>query len=70
MTEKDYQLYGTKILNLKTKEIGLFYFTSSFKGELKSSIEGECFFAYLKDINKDNYSLDFDIILNLYKDYL
>ena len=54
----------------QTKEIGLFYFTSSFKGELKSSIEGECFFAYLKDINKDNYSLDFDIILNLYKDYL
>ena len=27
-------------------------------------------YAYLKDINKDNYSLDFDIILNLYKDYL
>ena len=54
----------------QTKEIGLFYFTSSFKGELKSSIEGECFFAYLKDISKDNYSLDFDIILNLYKDYL
>ena len=23
MTEKDYQLYGTRILNLKTKEIGL-----------------------------------------------
>lgn len=23
MTEKDYQLYGTKILNLKTEEIGL-----------------------------------------------
>ena len=23
MTEKDYQFYGTKILNLKTKEIGL-----------------------------------------------
>ena len=23
MTEKDYQLYGTKILNIKTKEIGL-----------------------------------------------
>ncbi len=23
MTKKDYQLYGTKILNLKTKEIGL-----------------------------------------------
>ena len=23
MIEKDYQLYGTKILNLKTKEIGL-----------------------------------------------
>lgn len=23
MTEKDYLLYGTKILNLKTKEIGL-----------------------------------------------
>ena len=23
MLEKDYQLYGTKILNLKTKEIGL-----------------------------------------------
>ena len=23
MTEKDYQLYGTKILNLRTKEIGL-----------------------------------------------
>ena len=23
MTEKDYQLFGTKILNLKTKEIGL-----------------------------------------------
>ena len=23
MTEKDYQLYGTKILNPKTKEVGL-----------------------------------------------
>ena len=23
MTEKDYQLYGTKILNIKTKEVGL-----------------------------------------------
>ena len=23
MTEKDYQLFGTKILNLKTKEVGL-----------------------------------------------
>ena len=23
MTEKDYQLYGTKVLNLKTQEIGL-----------------------------------------------
>ena len=23
MIEKDYQLYGTKILNLKTKEVGL-----------------------------------------------
>ena len=23
MTEKDYQLYGTKILNQKTKEVGL-----------------------------------------------
>lgn len=23
MTEKDYQLYGTKILNLKTKQVGL-----------------------------------------------
>ena len=23
MTEKDYQLFGTKILNLKTQEIGL-----------------------------------------------
>ena len=23
MLEKDYQLYGTKILNLKTKEVGL-----------------------------------------------
>ena len=23
MTEKDYQLYGPKILNLKTKEVGL-----------------------------------------------
>ena len=25
MTEKDYQLYGTKILNLRTKEIGLLF---------------------------------------------
>ena len=23
MTEKDYQLFGTRILNLKTKEVGL-----------------------------------------------
>ena len=23
MTEKDYQLYGTKVFNLKTQEIGL-----------------------------------------------
>lgn len=53
-----------------TKEIGLFYFTSSFEGNIKSSNEGECFFAYLNDIKKEDYSLDFDIILNIYKDYL
>ena len=27
MTEKDYTLFGTKILNLKTKEIGLVIYT-------------------------------------------
>ena len=27
MVEKDYHLYGTKILNLKTQEIGLLIYT-------------------------------------------
>ena len=38
MVEKDYKLYGTKILNLKTQEIGLLIVYGKTSSSIKQSI--------------------------------
>lgn len=49
------------------RELSFLYETDEFEGDLKSSFEGEVFFARLDEINKENYSNDFDKILKTYK---
>ena len=63
MTEKDYQLYGTKILNLKTQEIGLLI--CIWKNRFA---DGEIDYAsHIKPWSKsdDSEKLDFENILLL-----
>ena len=57
MTEKDYTLFGTKILNLKTKEIGLVIYT--WKNEFA---DGEIDYAACVDRNGKQYSIELDLI--------
>lgn len=60
MTEKDYQLYGTKILNLKTKEIGLLIciWKNTFA-------DGEVDFATCVDMQGKRYNIELDNIEGL-----
>lgn len=57
MTEKDYTLFGTKILNLKTKEIGLVIYT--WENEFA---DGEIDYATCVDRNGKQYSIELDLI--------
>lgn len=57
MTEKDYQLYGTKILNLKTQEIGLFI--CIWKNKFA---DGEVDFATCVDKQGKRYNIELDNI--------
>ena len=57
MTEKDYQLYGTKIFNLKTKEIGLLIYI------LKNKFaDGEIDYATCVDKQGKRYNIELDNI--------
>ena len=57
MIEKDYQLYGTKILNLKTQEIGLLI--CIWKNQFAN---GEVDFATCIDKNDKHYNIELDNI--------
>ena len=57
MTEKDYQLYGTKILNLKTKEIGLLI--CIWKNKFA---DGEIDYATCVDQQGKRYNIELDNI--------
>ena len=60
MTEKDYQLYGTKILNLKTQEIGLLIYIWKNK-----FADGEIDFATCVDNQGKKYNIELDNIEGL-----
>lgn len=57
MTEKDYTLFGTKILNLKTKEIGLVICT--WKNQFA---DGKIDFVTSVDMNGKRYNIETDYI--------
>lgn len=57
MIEKDYQLYGTKILNLKTQEIGLLI--CIWKNKFA---DGEVDFATCVDKQGKRYNIELDNI--------
>lgn len=57
MIAKDYQLYGTKILNLKTQEIGLLIFIWKNK-----FADGEVNFATCVDKQGKRYNIELDNI--------
>ena len=62
MTEKDYQLYGTKILNLKTQEIGLLICIWENKFADKTVDYATCV-----DMQGKRYNIKLDEILPLEK---
>ena len=57
MTEKDYQLYGTKVLNLKTQEIGLLI--SIWKNKFA---DAEVDYATCVDRQGKRYNIELDNI--------
>ena len=65
MVEKDYQLYGTKILNLKTEEIGLLI--CIWKNQFA---DGEVDYATCVDKQGKRYSIDKDSIRGFEDDFL
>ena len=64
MTEKDYTLYGTKVLNLKTQEIGLLICT--WKNKFADS---EIDFATCVDRKGRKYNIEFDSIRGFEDDF-
>ena len=64
MTEKDYQLYGTKILNLKTQEIGLLI--CIWKNKFA---DGEVDFATCVNKQGKRYNIELDNIRGFEDDY-
>ena len=64
MTEKDYQLYGTKILNLKNQEIGLLIciWKNKFADE-------EVDFATCVDRHGKKYNIELDNIRGFEDDF-
>ena len=57
MTEKDYQLFGTRILNHKTKEVGLLIYTWTNK-----FADGNILYATCVDMNGKKYNIEMDAI--------
>ena len=64
MTEKDYQLYGTKVLNLKTQEIGLLI--CSWKNKFADKIVD---FATCVDKTGKRYNIELDNIRGFEDDF-
>ena len=64
MTEKDYQLYGTKILNLNTQEIGLLICT--WKNKFS---DAEIDFATCVDRKGKKYNIELDNIRGFEDDF-
>lgn len=64
MIEKDYQLYGTKILNLKTKEIGLLI--CIWKNKFA---DGEVDFATCVNKQGKRYNIELDNIRGFEDDF-
>ena len=62
MTEKDYKLYGTKVLNLKTQEIGLLICIWENKFADKTVDYATCV-----DMQGKRYNIKLDEILPLEK---
>lgn len=65
MVEKDYQLYGTKILNLKTQEIGLLI--CIWKNQFA---DGEVDYATCVDKQGKRYNIELDSIRGFEDDFL
>ena len=59
MTEKDYTLYGTKVLNLKTQEIGLLICIGKNK-----FADSEIDYATCVDKQGKRYSIELDTIVS------
>ena len=64
MTEKDYRLYGTKVLNLKTQEIGLLI--RIWKNRFTDS---EVDFATCVDKQGKRYNIELDNIRGFEDDF-
>lgn len=64
MTEKDYLLYGTKVLNLKTQEIGLLICTWENK-----FADGEIDYATCVDMQGKRYNIELDNIRGFEDDF-
>lgn len=64
MTEKDYHLYGTKVLNLKTQEIGLLIYTWKNK-----FADVEIDFATCVDRKGSKYNIELDSIRGFEDDF-
>ena len=64
MVEKDYQLYGTKILNLNTQEIGLLICT--WKNKFS---DAEIDFATCVDRKGKKYNIELDNIRGFEDDF-
>ena len=64
MAEKDYHLYGTKVLNLKTQEIGLLIYT--WKNEFA---DAEINFATCVERQGKRYNIELDNIRGFEDDF-
>ncbi|MCQ2965111.1 MAG: hypothetical protein MJ250_00020 [Alphaproteobacteria bacterium] len=64
MTEKDYMLYGTKILNLKTQEISLLICLW-----INKFADGTIDFATCVDKNGKRYNIELDNIIGFEDDF-
>ena len=64
MTEKYYQIYGTKVLNLKTQEIGLLICTWKNK-----FTDAEIDFATCVDRQDKKYNIELDNIRGFEDDF-
>ena len=75
--ETGLEIFSPRLVGIKdwpwgdnTRYFALLYVTNEFKGEIKSSKEGEVFFLKESEFEKYKKSTDFDEIFSLMKKYL